>query len=221
MAAQRMGIGRKGQIGAGIAGGVLAGATVLAGRKGDIHVPGVSVREEPIAIPQQVVQQEEQNKGKGTVRPKFIIPSASILDQTESQIQADMDEFAAFDYVIPTSEGAKGNIKDNPLKQQAGVEYRLRFDGAGVDVTSLFGEPLRTSESELKQDFIGDTLDKLPRLEVGVMEKENLVGANIVSPYRWDSSVQVPGYRDPYRNYTRVTDLNNKINKSQLYGIQY
>jgi hypothetical protein len=221
MVARQLGAGKRGQLGASLAGGLLAGGTVLAGRKGDIHVPGVSVREEPIAIPQQVVQQEEENKGKGTVRPKFIIPSASILDQTESQIQADMDEFAAFDYVIPTSEGAKGNIKDNPLKQQAGVEYRLRFDGAGVDVTSLFGEPLRTSESELKQDFIGDTLDKLPRLEVGVMEKENLVGANIVSPYRWDSSVQVPGYRDPYRNYTRVTDLNNKINKSQLYGIQY
>ena len=221
MVARQLGAGRGGQLGASVAGGLLAGGAVLAGRKGDIHVPGVSVREEPIAIPQQVVQQEEESKGKGTLRPKFIIPSASILDQTESQIQADMDEFAAFDYVIPTSEGAKGNIKDNPLKQQAGVEYRLRFDGAGVDITSLFGQPLRTSESELKEDFIGDVLDKLPRLEVGVMEKENLVGANIASPYRWDSSIQVPEYRDPYKNYTRVTDLDYKINKSQLYGIQY
>ena len=107
------------------------------------------------------------------------------------------------------------------MKQQSAIEYRLRFDGAGVDITSLFGQELRTSPEELKQDFIGDTLDKLPRLEVGVMEEKNLVGVNIVSPYRWDSTVQVPGYRDPYRNYTRVTDLDYKINKSQLYGVQY
>ena len=168
MAAQRMGAGRAGQLGASVAGGLLAGGAVLAGRKGDIHVPGVSVREEPIAIPQQVVQQEEESKGKGTVRPKFIIPSASILDQTESQIQADMDEFAAFDYVIPTSEGTEGNIKNNPLKQQAGIEYRLRFDGAGVDITSLWGEPLRTSESELKSCFnsSGDVLNGSPHKEV-------------------------------------------------------
>ena len=221
LAAQRMGAGKGAQLGSAVGAGLLAGGAILAGRKGDIHLPGVSVREEPISIPTQVVEQEEQNKGKGTVRPKFIIPSASILDQTDSQIQADLDEFSAFDYVIPTSEGAIGNIKDNPLKQQSAIEYRLRFDGAGVDITSLFGQELRTTSEELKQDFIGDTLDKLPRLEVGVMEEKNLVGVNIVSPYRWDSTVQVPGYRDPYRNYTRVTDLDYKINKSQLYGVQY
>lgn len=209
--------GRKvGQIAGGVIGGVVAGRYIGKQR--------TQVQEMPVEIPDQVVQQEEPLKsgsGKGTLRPKFIIPSASILDKTENEIQADLDEFSAFDYVIPTSEGTEGNISNNPLKRQAYIQNELILNGGGIDIPSQWGEEPMISVEEQKEQMIGDKLSPIPELKMGVVDEDISVGfyTEKVQPNLWNAgSIKLDPY---YRNYTRVSDLNDNIVRSDLYGWQY
>ena len=207
---------RAGQIAGGVIGGVVAGRYIGKQR--------AQVQEVPVEIPDQVVQQEEPLKsgsGKGTLRPKFIIPSASILDKTENEIQADLDEFSAFDYVIPTSEGTEGNISNNPLKRQAYIQNELILNGGGIDIPSQWGEEPMTSVEEQKEQMIGDKLSPIPELKMGVVDEDISVGfyTEKVQPNLWNAgSIKLDPY---YRNYTRVSDLNDNIVRSDLYGWQY
>ena len=207
---------RAGQIAGGVIGGIAAGRYI--GKQ------SVQVQEMPVEIPDQVVQQEEPLKsgsGKGTLRPKFIIPSASILDKTENEIQADLDEFSAFDYVIPTSEGTEGNISNNPLKRQAYIQNELILNGGGIDIPSQWGEEPMISVEEQKEQMIGDKLSPIPELKMGVVDEDISVGfyTEKVQPNLWNAgSIKLDPY---YRNYTRVTDLNDNIVRSDLYGWQY
>ena len=207
---------RAGQIAGGVIGGVVAGRYI--GKQ------TAQVQEMPVEIPDQVVQQEEPLKsgsGKGTLRPKFIIPSASILDKTENEIQADLDEFSAFDYVIPTSEGTEGNISNNPLKRQAYIQNELILNGGGIDIPSQWGEEPMISVEEQKEQMIGDKLSPIPELKMGVVDEDISVGfyTEKVQPNLWNAgSIKLDPY---YRNYTRVSDLNDNIVRSDLYGWQY
>lgn len=182
------------------------------------------VQEVPVQIPDQVVSQEEPLKsgsGKGTLRPKFIIPSASILDKTDNEIQADLDEFSAFDYVIPTSEGTEGNISNNPLKRNAYIQNELILNGGGINIPSQWGEEPMISEQEQKEQMIGDKLTPLPELKMGVVDEDISVGfyTEKAQPNLWNAgSIKL----DPlYYGFTRATDLNDNIVKSSLYGYQY
>ena len=207
---------RVGQIAGGVIGGVVAGRYIGKQR--------TQVQEMPVEIPDQVVQQEEPLKsgsGKGTLRPKFIIPSASILDKTENEIQADLDEFSAFDYVIPTSEGTEGNISNNPLKRQAYIQNELILNGGGIDIPSQWGEEPMISVEEQKEQMIGDKLSPIPELKMGVVDEDISVGfyTEKVQPNLWNAgSIKL----DPlYYGFTRATDLNDNVVKSSLYGYQY
>ncbi|UCG02753.1 MAG: hypothetical protein JSW11_01930, partial [Candidatus Heimdallarchaeota archaeon] len=201
-----------GGLAAGVAAGISTGSEMA------------RVQEVPVQIPDQVVSQEEPLKsgsGKGTLRPKFIIPSASILDKTDNEIQADLDEFSAFDYVIPTSEGTEGNISNNPLKRNAYIQNELILNGGGINIPSQWGEEPMISEQEQKEQMIGDKLTPLPELKMGVVDEDISVGfyTEKVQPNLWNAgSIKLDPF---YRDFTRATDLNDNIVKSSLYGYQY
>lgn len=207
---------RVGQVVGGLTAGTIAG-----------YVAGSNlarVQEVPVEIPDQVVAQEEPLKsgsGKGTLRPRFIAPSADILSKTDKEIQADLDEFSAFDYVIPTSEGTEGNISNNPLKRQAYIQDELILNGGGVDIPSQWGEEPMISEQEQKEQMIGDKLTPLPELKMGVVDEDISVGffTEKVQPNLWNAgSIKLDPF---YRDFTRVSDLNDNIVRSDLYGWQY
>jgi hypothetical protein len=173
------------------------------------------VQEVPVQIPDQVVSQEEPLKsgsGKGTLRPKFIIPSASILDKTDNEIQADLDEFSAFDYVIPTSEGTEGNISNNPLKRNAYIQNELILNGGGINIPSQWGEEPMISEQEQKEQMIGDKLTPLPELKMGVVDEDISVGfyTEKAQPNLWNAgSIKL----DPlYYGFTRAIASFGSIN---------
>jgi hypothetical protein len=212
--------GRKGEKVGQVVGGVGAGAIAgyLAGKE------ETKVQEMPVEIPDQVVQQEEPLKsgsGKGTLRPKFIIPSVDILNKTDNEIQADLDEFSAFDFVLPSSEGTEGNISNNPLKRQAYIQNELILNGGGVDIPSQWGEEPMTSVEEQKEQMIGDKLSPIPELKMGVVDEDISVGfyTRKAQPNLWNAgSIKL----DPlYYGFTRATDLNDNVVKSSLYGYQY
>ena len=207
---------RVGQVVGGIAAGIASG--YVAGKEES------KVQEMPVEIPDQVVQQEEPLKsgsGKGTLRPKFIIPSADILNKTDNEIQADLDEFSAFDYVLPSSEGTEGNISNNPLKRQAYIQNELILNGGGVDIPSQWGEEPMISVEEQKEQMIGDKLSPIPELKMGVVDEDISVGfyTRKAQPNLWNAgSIKL----DPlYYGFTRATDLNDNVVKSSLYGYQY
>ena len=207
---------RVGQVVGGLGAGALAG--YLTGKE------EAKVQEMPVEIPDQVVQQEEPLKsgsGKGTLRPKFIIPTADILNKTDNEIQADLDEFSAFDYVIPSSEGTEGNISNNPLKRQAYIQNELILNGGGIDIPSQWGEEPMISEQEQKEQMIGDKLSPIPELKMGVVDEDISVGfyTRKAQPNLWNAgSIKL----DPlYYGFTRATDLNDNVVKSSLYGYQY
>ncbi len=207
---------RVGQVVGGVGAGVIAG--YLAGKE------ETKVQEMPVEIPDQVVQQEEPLKsgsGKGTLRPKFIIPSVDILNKTDNEIQADLDEFSAFDFVLPSSEGTEGNISNNPLKRQAYIQNELILNGGGVDIPSQWGEEPMTSVEEQKEQMIGDKLSPIPELKMGVVDEDISVGfyTRKAQPNIWNAgSIKL----DPlYYGFTRATDLNDNVVKSSLYGYQY
>lgn len=212
--------GRKGEKVGQVLGGLSAGAIAgyLAGKEES------KVQEMPVEIPDQVVQQEEPLKsgsGKGTLRPKFIIPSVDILNKTDNEIQADLDEFSAFDFVLPSSEGTEGNISNNPFKRQAYIQNELILNGGGIDIPSQWGEEPMISEQDQKEQMIGDKLSPIPELKMGVVDEDISVGfyTRKAQPNLWNSgSIKL----DPlYYGFTRATDLNDNVVKSSLYGYQY
>ena len=207
---------RVGQVVGGLGAGALAG--YLAGKEES------KVQEVPVEIPDQVVQQEEPLKsgsGKGTLRPKFIIPSVDILNKTDNEIQADLDEFSAFDFVLPSSEGTEGNISNNPLKRQAYIQNELILNGGGIDIPSQWSEEPMISVEEQKEQMIGDKLSPIPELKMGVVDEDISVGfyTRKAQPNLWNAgSIKL----DPlYYGFTRATDLDDNVVKSSLYGYQY
>jgi hypothetical protein len=201
-----------GGLGAGIYAGYVAGSKLA------------QVQEVPVQIPDQVVPQEEplrSRSGKGTLRPRFIIPTTDILNKTNNEIQADLDEFSAFDYVLPSSEGTEGNISNNALKRQAIIQNELILNGGGITIESMWGEEPKISEEEQREQFIGDKLSPIPEMKMGVIEDENSVGRYTImaQPNIWNAgSIKLNPY---YRDYTRNSDLNNNIVRSSLYGFQH
>jgi hypothetical protein len=207
---------RVGQVIGGLTAGTIAGYT-----KGSKLA---QVQEVPVEIPDQVVAQEEPLKsgsGKGTLRPRFIIPTADILNKTDKEIQADLDEFSAFDYVIPSSEGTEGNISNNPLKRQSYIQNELILNGGGINIPSQWGEEPKISEQEQKEQFIGQQLTPLPELQMGVVDEDISVGfyTEKVQPNLWNAgSIKLDPF---YRGFTKPTDLNDNVVRSALYGYQH
>jgi len=209
-------------VGAGIAG--VAGGAVLGGIAGEV---GERLLRKPVRLPAdtlKVVQQED--KGTGKLRPKFIIPGIDILQPTDQQIQADINEWNMFDFVNPTSEGANGTAATNPLKLQGLQENEIRYRGAGVDVHPMFNDDLPFSNEQLTKYFIGEPLPALPEMKFQQNEEEffddrgapqlSLWGRN--GGYNASSQANAIEIQSPFRNFTNVTQLDEDINKSVLYG---
>ena len=195
--------------------------TILAGAIGvgrelltDTTARDIGIVEQSIDVPQQVIQQDEGSKG--TLRPKFIIPTDKILELTGNEVNTDLLEFTAFDYVLPTSEGALGNVRNNPLKRQAEIQERILMDGAGMMVDSVYGEELPYSKEQLNTLLFGE---KLPRMEFKPMSNYE-VGDNQIEPFDWTGDRTAIEALSPYRNFTNVHQTNKGFENSVLYGYQ-
>ena len=198
-----------------------AGAAVLGG------VAGGLLSREPVKLPPdtlKVVQQDE--KGTGKLRPKFIIPSTDILQPTNQQVQADMDEWNMFDFVNPTSEGTQGTAASNPLKLQALQENEIRYRDAGVDVTPMFWDDLPYSNEQLIEHMLGPALPPLPEMKFQENEEEFFDDRGMPQLSLWgrhggynaSSQAHAIEIESPFRNFTEVSQLDEDINNSILYG---
>ena len=215
--------GKGGLVGAGVggAGGVVSalggmtsaipaivGAVSAGVEKGLTTNPIIPPPEEPEVIQQQ---SQSQGTGKGTLRPKFIVPSVDILSKTDSEIQGDFDEYSMFDFVIPSIEGADGTIKTNPLKRADYLSEQLMLKGGGIDQDVPFGELDLPPNSQISEIKIGAEIP-----EMVFMDSEYNLDAFEVLPYDPnDDRLQIEAL-NPYRYYSRVVP--EDIRKSILYG---
>lgn len=208
----------------GIAGGVGAGIGNMLGITNNVASSAIgvftggasSISSIPIIPPatQQVIQQTEK-LSKGTLRPKFIIPGVEILDKSRQSAQADFDLWTSFDYVQPTSEGASGNIVTNSLKQMVALENKIRFDKSGMQLDSIFNAELPYTKEEIVLLTLGPTLPELT-LEPAHIDIYN--NPYEIMPYD-PSGVDVQAeIFSPYTSMTEVTQSNEGILKSWLYG---
>lgn len=184
----------------------IVGAVSAGVEKGLTTNPIIPPPEEP-----EVIQQQSQASGKGTLRPKFIVPSVDILSKTDSEIQGDFDEYSMFDFVIPSIEGADGTIKTNPLKRADYLSEQLMLKGGGIDQDVPFGELDLPSNSQISEIKIGAEIP-----EMVFMDSEYNLDAFEVLPYDPnDDRLQIEAL-NPYRYYSRVVP--EDIRKSILYG---
>lgn len=189
-------------------------------------VPGVSASGilEKSIIPPTLEKQEQEdqkagkNRGVGTLRPKFIVPSVDILEPTKQEQEADFDEFAAFDYVQVSSEGGYGTIKDNVLKAQHFREEQLRYGGAGVNMPNVYGKypPFDTKEEEK----LLMPLSVIPEMSFPKQEYDlGRYDVNDKRGYDWNGDTLAVEMLNPYRFGTRVEQNAYTMPTSILYSV--
>lgn len=182
-----------------IAGAVGTGAAVA----GSIALKNAfTPTERPIELPAGIYSQQQgkefdtamPNMARGMLRPKFIMPDADILQPSNQELAADALEFAMFDFVEPSSEGAEGTNQTNILKAFQKENENIRYRGAGVVVNSLFNNNANDLTTEqITKMFLGPKLppmifseiqQNLSEYEVNQFDVNNeLTGIELFSPY--------------------------------------
>jgi len=203
---------------AAIAGGIVAatvgaGALSLANRETlkNAFIP----TERPIELPAGIYNQQQgkefdtamPNMARGLLRPKFIMPDADILQPSNQELAADALEFAMFDFVEPSSEGAEGTNQTNILKAFQKENENIRYRGAGVVVNSLFNNDANDlTREQITKMFLGPELPPMIFSEIQQNLSEYEVNSFDVNNER--TGVE---FFSPYNNFT---DVNPGLNEN-------
>jgi hypothetical protein len=165
-------------------------------------------RERPIEVPATIYNQQQgkefdtamPNMARGLLRPKFIMPDADILQPSNQELAADALEFAMFDFVEPSSEGAEGTNQTNILKAFQKENENIRYRGAGVVVNSLFGNDANDlTTQQINKMFLGPEIPPMIFSEI----QQNLSEYEV---NQFDVNNELTGieFFSPYNNFTNV-----------------
>lgn len=185
----------------------------------------LGIKETPITYNPKVLEkstatyaQQETAKNRNW-QPKTIMPSTSILDESNQEKYIDDLETSAFDYIAPTSEGSAGTIYTNPLKKQQFINERIRLEGAGMYLPyktwGKINDPNEMSQEQLKLMLLGP---KLPELQFEPMDNattfENVQTVHLVNNEQ--NSIEM---FSPYSQFSNVDNNWWTNEKSVLYTI--
>lgn len=185
----------------------------------------LGIKETPITYDPKVLEkstatyaQQETAKNRNW-QPKTIMPSTSILDESNQEKYIDDLETSAFDYIAPTSEGSAGTIYTNPLKRQQFINERIRLEGAGMYLPyktwGVINDPNEMSQEQLKLMLLGP---KLPELQFEPMDNatsfENVQTVHLVNNEQ--NSIEM---FSPYSQFSNVDNNWWTNEKSVLYTI--
>jgi len=165
-------------------------------------------KERPIEVPATIYNQQQgkefdtamPNMARGLLRPKFIMPDADILQPSNQELAADALEFAMFDFVEPSSEGAEGTNQTNILKAFQKENENIRYRGAGVVVNSLFGNDANDlTTQQINKMFLGSDIPPMIFSEI----QQNLSEYEV---NQFDVNNEITGieFFSPYNNFTNV-----------------
>ena len=182
--------------------GAVGSAVVVAG----VERSGM-FKERPIELPAEIYTQQQDQMARGLLRPKFIMPSADILQPSNQELAADALEFAMFDFVEPSSEGAEGTNQTNILKAFQKENENIRYRGAGVVVNSLFNNDANDlTREQITKMFLGPELPPMIFSEIQQNLSEYEVNSFDVNNER--TGVE---FFSPYNNFT---DVNPGLNEN-------
>jgi hypothetical protein len=155
---------------------------------------------------------EESNTAVSSLKPKFISPSVELLDNT--QPVADFNQFNAFGFVPPGSEGDGIVPADNPLKMINMINQQLRDSGNLVEYTKKFG--MNTSETiQFQQELVQNRILDPPKEKFTPFNPDTLFKSDSI----FNNGVVVnPSYKDAYYAFSDIDALNTEIASSNLYG---
>jgi len=179
-------------------------------------------KERPIEVPSTIYNQQQgkefdtamPNMARGLLRPKFIMPNADILQPSNQELAADALEFAMFDFVEPSSEGAEGTNQTNILKAFQQENENIRYRGAGVVVNSLFNNDANDlTTQQITKMFLGPELPPMIFSEI----QQNLSEYEV---NQFDVNNELTGieFFSPYNNFTNVNPGLNE-NMSMLFDV--
>lgn len=147
------------------------------------------------------------NMARGMLRPKFIMPDADILQPSNQELAADALEFAMFDFVEPSSEGAEGTNQTNILKAFQKENENIRYRGAGVVVNSLFNNDANDlTREQITKMFLGPPIPPMVFTEI----QQNLSEYE-VNQFDVNNELTAVEFFSPYNNFT---DVNPGLNEN-------
>lgn len=180
-------------------------------KEGGILEKKINIDEETLNKTTFNLEQKEEEKHR-LWEPKKIMPTTAILDESRQELYADDLEYAAFDFVEPTSEGANGNIDTNPLKKQQFVNNEVRYNDSGVSIPFVTWAQVhnanKLTQEQLNKMFLGTPLPELRFVEqdnadtfenvqnVHLANAENLA-IDMFSPYSDFSNVDNNWWTNP------------------------
>jgi len=188
--------------------------------KGQMGIKETPIKYDPEVLDKskKIYEQQEKTNNKFW-QPKTIVPSTSILDESNQEKYIDDLETSAFDYIAPTSEGSEGTIYTNPLKTQQFINDKIRFEGAGMYIPyntwGKLNDPNNMSQEQLKLMLLGT---KLPDLKFEPMDNattfENVQTVHLVNNEQ--DSIEM---FSPYSQFSNVDNNWWSNEKSVLYTI--
>ncbi len=202
---------------------MIAGALIGATGIGENVFSGAGVTERKITVDPSVLAETmatEQQDTKQTKKwiTKAIFPTPDILDETQQEKFVDDIEFSMFNFIEPSSQGATGTIKTNPLKRSQFLSDQIRYMDAGISMSGMLYNkefPTNTNQQQLDTYKLGQEM--LP--EMTFMEQDNAdtftpIGRHYVN--NQDIAVEM------FSPFTNFSDNRNywQINeRSKLYNL--
>ena len=194
-------------------------ATLVGGVVSKKDVSGIT--EQMINVDDAIIAETQakldQEPGKNRQwAPKQISADPSILGSSRQELYADDVEASLFDYVVPTSEGAVGTIKNNPLKKNQFMNDQLRYVNSGVFVPFEMWSQF-TNKQTIDDLAMGQKpIINLPDMKFEKLDQQNTWDNVAKFQYvnRENTSV---GMLDPYRNFSNVDNFYTITPDSVLY----
>ena len=167
------------------------------------------------------------DKPAGKLRPKFIMPSTDILNESENDIKNQILQFALFNYVEPSSEGSEGTVRTNPLKKYIEATDRLRYESSIDQYVSTDTFKDRNLGSIDEEDPYSVLLGLNYRLPVGIIDSGNTISGDAELSARYfpasggkdiDAFTGNP-IMDPYAGFSNAFPSDSELRRSVLYTL--
>ena len=193
----------------------------------DIIMSSAEIEEEPIEFEvkkQTVIQQSINDRGVGILKPKFIVPSVDVVTKSDQEQYVDDIEFAMFDFVQDDSGGLDPDGTNYLLKDQS-ISLGIRYNKAGVNINSEFGQDLPDQPSKinnefLKEGFLGEKIPEMKFLFSNEFEAQEFNLSEFeTKTYDVNNERVAIQYKSPYADFTDNQLMDQFIDTSVLYGL--
>ena len=202
---------------------MIAGALIGATGIGENLFSGAGVTERKITVDPSVLEETvatEQQDTKQTKKwiTKAIFPTPDILDETRQEKFVDDLEYSMFNFIEPTSQGATGTVRTNPLKRSQFLSDQIRYMDAGISMPSMLYNkefPTNTNQQQLDTYKLGE--DMLPVMEF--MEQDNADTFTPIGRHYVNNQDIAVGLLSPFAEYSDIRNYWQINERSKLYNL--